>query len=97
MQELFDYIAVELGRFVATEGDDYHTKDGHEREIGFTFSFPVKKTSIDSGNLIKWTKGFAISDGVCNQPYVEAPHHGLFLATLALDACLSHTGWERCC
>ncbi|KAF5199835.1 Hexokinase-2 protein [Thalictrum thalictroides] len=32
-----------------------------KREIGFTFSFPVKQTSIDSGILIKWTKGFAVS------------------------------------
>ena len=96
MQELFDYIAVELGRFVATEGDDYHTKDGHEREIGFTFSFPVKKTSIDTGNLIKWTKGFAISDGVCNLTQ-KIFIMGFLLATIALDACLSHTGWERCC
>lgn len=63
-EELFDYIALELGRFVKTEGDGYHPKPGWQREIGFTFSFPVKQISIDSGALIKWTKGFAISDGV---------------------------------
>ncbi|KAF9578671.1 glucokinase [Lunasporangiospora selenospora] len=29
-----------------------------EIELGFTFSFPVRQTSIDSGVLISWTKGF---------------------------------------
>ncbi|MCO5569411.1 hypothetical protein L7F22_023123 [Adiantum nelumboides] len=62
--ELFDYIALELSRFVETEGEGYHPKPGRERELGFTFSFPVKQFSIDSGCLIKWTKGFAISDGI---------------------------------
>lgn len=38
---------------------------GKKGEIGFTFSFPVKQTSIDSGILIKWTKGFAVSGTVC--------------------------------
>ncbi|KAL0351767.1 UNVERIFIED_CONTAM: Hexokinase-2, chloroplastic [Sesamum calycinum] len=37
---------------------------GRTRELGFTFSFPVKQTSIDSGILIKWTKGFAVSGTV---------------------------------
>ena len=34
------------------------------RELGFTFSFPVKQTSASSGALIKWTKGFSIEDMV---------------------------------
>lgn len=63
-EELFDYIALELSRFVESEGEGFHPKPGRQRELGFTFSFPVKQTSIDSGYLIKWTKGFAISDGV---------------------------------
>lgn len=32
--------------------------------MGFTFSFPVRQTSIASGDLIKWTKGFSIEDTV---------------------------------
>jgi hexokinase len=27
--------------------------------VGFTFSFPVQQTSINSGTLIQWTKGYA--------------------------------------
>ncbi|MQL81968.1 hypothetical protein Taro_014433 [Colocasia esculenta] len=63
-QELFDYIASELAKFVATEGEGFQLSAGRQRELGFTFSFPVRQTSISSGNLIKWTKGFAIEDTV---------------------------------
>lgn len=61
---LFDFIATALAEFVATEGDDFHLPPGRQRELGFTFSFPVKQLSIASGTLIKWTKGFSIEDMV---------------------------------
>ncbi|XP_068636784.1 hexokinase-1-like [Aristolochia californica] len=61
---LFDYIATELAKFVATEGEGFHLSVGRQRELGFTFSFPVRQTSISSGTLIKWTKGFSIEDAV---------------------------------
>ncbi|PIA55504.1 hypothetical protein AQUCO_00700061v1 [Aquilegia coerulea] len=60
-EELFDFIASGLAKFVRTEGGRFSLPHGSKREIGFTFSFPVKQTSIDSGILIKWTKGFAVS------------------------------------
>ncbi|WVZ14298.1 hypothetical protein V8G54_011864 [Vigna mungo] len=63
-EELFDFIASGLAKFVSKE-------DGRKREIGFTFSFPVKQTSIDSGILIKWTKGFAVSGTVLETNRVE--------------------------
>jgi len=53
-----------LSKFVGKEGGQFSLPDGRKREIGFTFSFPVKQTSIDSGILIKWTKGFAVSGTV---------------------------------
>ncbi|XP_028795449.1 hexokinase-1-like [Neltuma alba] len=62
--ELFDYIAAEVAKFVANEGQDFQVPLGRQRELGFTFSFPVMQTSIASGNLIKWTKGFSIDDAV---------------------------------
>ncbi|XP_065849842.1 hexokinase-1-like [Euphorbia lathyris] len=61
---LFDFIAEALAKFVATESDDLPLNPGQQREIGFTFSFPVRQTSIASGTLIKWTKGFSIEDTV---------------------------------
>ncbi|KAL6851612.1 hypothetical protein ACP4OV_020176 [Aristida adscensionis] len=62
--ELFDFIAAALAKFVETEGADFHLPEGRQRELGFTFSFPVHQTSISSGTLIKWTKGFSINGTV---------------------------------
>ncbi|XP_020098539.1 hexokinase-2-like isoform X1 [Ananas comosus] len=62
--ELFDFIAAALAKFVASEGEDFHLPQGRHRELGFTFSFPVKQSSIASGILIKWTKGFCIDETV---------------------------------
>lgn len=63
-QALFDYIAAELAKFVAGESDQFHLPEGRQRELGFTFSFPVMQLSINSGTLIRWTKGFSIEDMV---------------------------------
>ncbi|KAG0491786.1 hypothetical protein HPP92_005184 [Vanilla planifolia] len=60
--DLFEFIAAELANFVASEGEDFHLPVGRQREIGFTFSFPVKEHSFSSGSSIKWTKGFSIID-----------------------------------
>lgn len=54
-----------LAKFAQQEGGKFQMQAGRVREIGFTFSFPVKQTSMDSGILIKWTKGFAVSGTVC--------------------------------
>ncbi|WVZ96838.1 hypothetical protein U9M48_042421 [Paspalum notatum var. saurae] len=61
--ELFGFIASALAKFVANE-DHNKVLDGKQRELGFTFSFPVRQTSIASGTLIKWTKAFSIDDAV---------------------------------
>ncbi|XVE94571.1 hypothetical protein REPUB_Repub02eG0020200 [Reevesia pubescens] len=63
-EELFDFIASVLANFAQKEGGKFHLPPGRKREIGFTFSFPVKQTSIDSGILLKWTKLFAVSGTV---------------------------------
>ncbi|KAI7751922.1 hypothetical protein M8C21_024044, partial [Ambrosia artemisiifolia] len=62
--DLFDFIAGELAKFVATEDEDMQITPGTQRELGFTFSFPVKQTSIAGGTLVRWTKGFNIEDVV---------------------------------
>jgi hexokinase len=59
---LFDFLASSLQRFIEKEGNDFSLSQPLKRELAFTFSFPVKQTSISSGVLIKWTKGFAISE-----------------------------------
>lgn len=70
IQDLFDYIAEALAKFVATENENFQLSPGRQRELGFTFSFPVRQTSICSGALIKWTKGFSIED-VVNTQYLD--------------------------
>ncbi|MCD9640265.1 hexokinase A [Datura stramonium] len=61
---LFDYIAAELAKFVSGEDEKFHQPLGKQRELGFTFSFPVMQTSINSGTIMRWTKGFSIDDAV---------------------------------
>ncbi|XP_071733492.1 hexokinase-1-like [Rutidosis leptorrhynchoides] len=63
-EALFDYIAAELAKFVNDEGEKFELAPGRQRELGFTFSFPVMQLSIDSGTLIRWTKGFSIEEMV---------------------------------
>ncbi|KVH93867.1 hypothetical protein Ccrd_004075 [Cynara cardunculus var. scolymus] len=63
-EDLFDFIAGELAKFVATEGEEMQIPAGTQRELGFTFSFPVKQSSIAGGTLVRWTKGFNIEDAV---------------------------------
>lgn len=36
--------------------------------LGFTFSYPVKNLSLNSGVLLRWTKGFQASDAVGEDP-----------------------------
>lgn len=64
MQDLFDFIAMTLKEFVSREEDDFDQKPDRSRELGFSFSFPVRQLSVSSGVLIKWTKGFAVGDAV---------------------------------
>lgn len=53
-----------MAKFAEKESGEFQLLQGRKRELGFTFSFPVKQTSISSGILIKWTKGFAVSGTV---------------------------------
>ena len=53
-----------LKQFVDREEDDFEQRPDRSRELGFTFSFPVRQLSVSSGILMKWTKGFAIDDTV---------------------------------
>lgn len=55
--ELFDYITNFLHDFIKKNNLD---NPEQEQKLGFTFSFPVRKESITSGKLLKWTKGYDI-------------------------------------
>lgn len=33
-------------------------------DLGFTFSYPVRQNALNSGELVRWTKGFDVADAV---------------------------------
>ncbi|CAN0901822.1 At1g50460 [Linum grandiflorum] len=63
-EALFDFITSTLKQFVEQEESVSELVPSSTRELGFTFSFPVKQMSIRSGILIRWNKGFSIQDMV---------------------------------
>lgn len=64
--ELFSYLAKKIGQFVATHHPEHceETDESKHLKLGFTFSYPIDQTSLNSGTLIRWTKGFNIPDAV---------------------------------
>ncbi|KAI8332034.1 hexokinase-domain-containing protein [Chlamydoabsidia padenii] len=65
MRHLCDFIADCVDDFISEHGDPHHSLD-----LGFTFSFPILQTSIDSGELKQWTKGFSCANAVGKDPAV---------------------------
>ncbi|MCX8111021.1 MAG: hypothetical protein N3D15_07210 [Syntrophorhabdaceae bacterium] len=54
----FDFIAGSVEAFFK----EHNIEAKRLQNLGFTFSFPVVQSSIASGRLISWTKGFSASD-----------------------------------
>ncbi|KAI3968178.1 hypothetical protein MKX01_018481, partial [Papaver californicum] len=61
-EDLFDFIADTLNQFIDREDNGFDLPPNERRQLGFTFSFPVRQTSANLGYLVKWTKGFSIKD-----------------------------------
>ncbi|KAK9450512.1 hexokinase-domain-containing protein [Limtongia smithiae] len=68
---LFSFIAEQVRDFLAKHIDERFAEEqphagstGHYFKLGFTFSFPVVQTGINSGTLLRWTKGFDIPDAI---------------------------------
>ncbi|XP_057849043.1 hexokinase-1 [Cryptomeria japonica] len=97
---LFDFIAEKLEAFVLSEDDSLQPIPGRQRELGFTFSFPIKQLSVSSGTLIKWTKGFAILDtigkdiGDCLQKALTKKGLNMRVAALVNDT-VGTLSWAR--
>ncbi|KAJ4979938.1 hypothetical protein NE237_010718 [Protea cynaroides] len=91
-EDLFDFIASAVKEFVVREGDNSGLQLDRRRELGCTFSFPMKQLSVSSGLLIKWTKGFAIKDMVgkdvaeCLQQALAKGGLDMRVATLVNDS-----------
>lgn len=56
-EQLFNFIAQSIEKFLVDNRIGYEEK----RDLGFTFSFPMKQTDIANGILITWTKDFSAS------------------------------------
>lgn len=63
---LFNFLAKTIIQFVSKEAAlGFECMNlNQERDIGFTFSFPTIQTDVNHGEVIAWTKGFKITDGV---------------------------------
>ncbi|XP_002528913.2 probable hexokinase-like 2 protein [Ricinus communis] len=62
-QELFEYVAVELARFVAIHPADENHGAARAKKLGVTVSYPVDQVAATSGSAIKW-KSFSADDTV---------------------------------
>ncbi|CCE62154.1 hypothetical protein TPHA_0B04850 [Tetrapisispora phaffii CBS 4417] len=65
-KDLFSYMARRTLAFIKKHHPDAMEKGASApvMKMGFTFSYPVNQTSLNSGTLIRWTKGFKIADTV---------------------------------
>ncbi|XP_042412365.1 hexokinase-3-like isoform X2 [Zingiber officinale] len=63
-EDFFNFIALELKKFVEREENDFKQISKARMELGFAFPFPIRQSSCSSGALINWTKGFAVEDVV---------------------------------
>ncbi|KAJ3055669.1 glucokinase [Rhizophlyctis rosea] len=63
---LFDFFAEKIEGFLDEIGAD----KAIERNLGFTFSFPVGQPALAQGHLLHWNKGFQC-EGVVNRDVVQ--------------------------
>jgi hexokinase len=69
---LFAFLANHIFHFLQENDSDSNFLDPRPREqfrrLGFTFSFTVHQTSINTGTLIRWDKGFDIPSAIGRNP-----------------------------
>lgn len=88
--QLFSFITKQIAEFV----NKYHqncltdSEDQPRLSLGLTFSYPVYQSAINSGKLLRWTKGFNIPDvvgqDVCKLLQDEIDHQNLPVRVTAL-------------
>lgn len=61
-EKLFDKVAKQVANFITEKSI---TK---RLPLGFTFSFPTENFSLNSGKLLRWTKGFQAEDAIGKDP-----------------------------
>jgi hexokinase len=80
LSPIIDYLAESVDAFLTKHATTEYTSPGDDPRaaaadtktvhLGFTFSFPVEQSAIDSGKLLTWTKGFNVK-GVVGQDVVK--------------------------
>lgn len=70
---LFAFLANHIHIFLRANDPGSHslhekTPRNHFRPLGFTFSFTVHQTSINTGTLVRWDKGFDIPSAIGRDP-----------------------------
>jgi hexokinase len=69
---LFAFLANHIYNFLRANDPDINSLNGKSRNdlrrLGFTFSFTVHQTSINTGTLIRWDKGFDIPSAIGRDP-----------------------------
>lgn len=63
LQELFDYIALELAKFISEHEVTTDDTPDRQKALGFIVSYPVDQAAASSGAAIKW-KSFSVTDTV---------------------------------
>jgi hexokinase len=81
--DLFNFFADSIRRFLDDIGIVVNP-NGPPKPLGFTFSFPVKQTSIDEGFLIQWNKGFTVT-GVCGLDVADLLNEALRRKNLNIE------------
>lgn len=102
-KELFAFLAKQIQLFLEEHHQEHYEGYKHRKQtggkieeeevfnMGFTFSFPVKQIAINSGLLMRWTKGFDIADAVGKdvcallQTEIDALHLPVRVAALVND------------
>merc|ERR1712072_1072327 len=102
-KELFSFLAKQIQLFLQEHHNEHYEGCKHRKQsgnnleeeeifnMGFTFSFPVKQVGINSGLLMRWTKGFdideAIGQDICAQlqTEIDALHLPVRVAALVND------------
>ena len=62
-QELYNYLAAQLVKFISSSSGNSNMPGAKPREIGCTFSFPVVNSAAH-GIHVEWNRGFSIKESV---------------------------------
>lgn len=80
-EELWDFIAESLKKFV---DEEFPEGVKEPLPLGFTFSYPASQSSINTGVLQRWTKGFDIA-GVEGHDVVPMLQHAIKKVGVPID------------